>query len=95
MVTISWTNEALDDLQQIAEYLDQRSYALSAATVQAIFDRIENLEKFPKIGRVVPEFKLEFVREIIYSNYRIVYHIIDTYRIDIIAIHHSSRPLRK
>ena len=40
---------------------------------------------------MVPEFENELLRELIRGNYRIVYHIVDDLRIDIITIHNCSR----
>lgn len=41
--------------------------------VNTIIKRAESLVKFPHIGRVVPEFCSEDLREIIEGNYRIIY----------------------
>lgn len=95
MVTINWTLEATDDLLEIEEYLSRRSKGYAFLVINDIISETEVLENYPKIGRVVPEFELDFVREILYKNYRIVYHIIDKQRIDILTVHHSSKPLRK
>lgn len=45
------------------------------------------------IGRVVPEFGTEEIRELIYGRYRIVYKIVDKKDIDIVTIHHSAQIL--
>lgn len=94
MAKVNWTFEALENLETIANYLEQYSSGLATATVDNIFKQAEYIARFPKIGRKVPEFNLDFVREVIYKNYRIVYHIIDKNRIDIIIVHHSSSPLK-
>jgi len=41
--------------------------------VDGITERIENLNKYPLMGRMVPEFYNEMVRELIYKGYRIIY----------------------
>ncbi|MEZ4939147.1 MAG: type II toxin-antitoxin system RelE/ParE family toxin [Crocinitomicaceae bacterium] len=51
------------------------------------------LSNFPGMGRVVPEMKNKDIRELIYKNYRIIYYIVDATHIDILTVHHSSRPL--
>lgn len=47
----------------------------------------------PKIGRIVPEFDREDIREIFHKNYRIVYKIASDTRIDIITIAYGTTPL--
>jgi toxin ParE1/3/4 len=44
-------------------------------------------------GKMVPEFLLPELRELIEGNYRIIYRIVSEERIDILTIHHSSRLL--
>ena len=51
-----------------------------------------HLQEFPKIGRMVPEFSDENIRELIYGWYRIIYQI----RVDdcfVVAIVHGRRDL--
>jgi len=55
---------------------------------------ISNLSKFPKLGRVVPEYGDDTIREIVKGNYRIVYKIDDSKNtIVVLTIHHAKRPL--
>ena len=53
---------------------------------------IEAIPKFPKAGRVVPEYGDENLREKIYGNYRIVYRLKEKL-VEIVAICHGSKPL--
>lgn len=46
------------------------------------------------MGRIVPEFGLENLRERISGNYRLLYRISPSQAIEIITIHHSSRLLQ-
>ncbi|EKO08799.1 toxin-antitoxin system, toxin component, RelE family [Leptospira interrogans str. C10069] len=45
------------------------------------------------MGRVVPEFNIENLRERISGNYRIVYRVNKFHNIEIVTIHHSARLL--
>lgn len=45
------------------------------------------------MGKVVPEFGIEQVREVIDGQYRIVYHILDD-QIDILALIHCAQDWR-
>lgn len=62
--------------------------------VASIVDKVDNLSLFPEMGRMVPELNLKNVREIIYGNYRIIYKIHSTDKVEIIAVHHSARMLK-
>jgi len=93
MVEINWTIRALDDLEDIAQYISKDSEKYAKITIQKLFNSPDVLSQNPKLGRVVPEFKIETIREIIKGNYRIVYKIISAKSIDILAVHHSARHL--
>lgn len=49
----------------------------------------------PGIGRKVPEKNDDNIRELLDGNYRIIYEIKGEERIEILNLHHSSRPLGK
>jgi len=40
---------------------------------RALVAHTRTLANFPRIGRVVPEFQIETLRELIHGSYRIVY----------------------
>lgn len=47
----------------------------------------------PRLGKRVPELRLDAVRELIIGNYRVMHALVDDSRIDILAIHHQKRVL--
>ena len=94
MVTIKWTRRALKDIDGIAEFIALDSYHYAKIQVNRFFDKVNILKNHPHIGRVVPEKNDSDLREIILGNYRIIYKIISSKRIDIITIHHSKRLLK-
>jgi plasmid stabilization system protein ParE len=61
--------------------------------VENLIARVDQLEHFPKSGRMVPEFAEETIRELIEGNYRIVFKI-DKDHIGIVRIHHSAMLLK-
>ena len=93
MVKIIWTDRAIHDLDNIGEYIAKDSPRYASLTVERLFHSADILETQPKLGRIVPEFDDDTIRELIYKSYRIVYKIIDNYRIDVLTIHHSARQL--
>src|SRR5262245_13115016 len=69
-----WTQQALERLTEIRQYLTENA-SISTATklIDRIISRAEGLLEFPYMGRIVPEFYLDDLREIIEGKYRIVY----------------------
>ncbi len=93
MVKISWTNQAIEDIYEISEYYRPRSEKYAAQLTNKIFEKADHLQQYPQIGRVVPELEREDIRELIFKNYRIIYHVVSKDRIDILAVHNGLHPL--
>ncbi len=62
--------------------------------VELFFEKSKILERYPLIGKPVPETKVKFLREILISRYRIIYEVISEEEIHILSVHHQS-PLLK
>lgn len=95
MVEVRWTPQAIEDINSIAEYIAKDSLRYAKIQTERFFDTTEILLTKPSIGRIVPEIKKANIRELILGNYRIIYKIISTKRIDILTIHHSARRITK
>ncbi len=93
MVEINWTPRSLDDLENIAIYISKGSHKYARLTIYRLFNAVDVLIDTPRIGRIVPEFKDSSIRELIRGNYRIVYRIISSKKIDVLTVHHSARHL--
>ena len=91
MVTIKWTDQSLEDIKSIAEFIARDSRKYAKIQVKRIVDRVSILKNQPLLGRIVPELKNENIRELILGNYRIVYVTVSKSQIDILTVHHSSR----
>ena len=81
-------------MDNIAEFIALDSVHYAKIQIKRFFDKVEVLKKYPHIGRIVPERNNPDLRELILGNYRIIYKIIASNRIDTITIHHSKRLLR-
>ncbi len=93
MVIIEWSEIALDDLKEIHVYISKDSKIYADRHINKLFTLVDQLETHPKSGRVVPEYNVDTIRELIEGNYRIVYKIVqDT--ISILRVHHASRLLK-
>ena len=93
MARINWSEEARQDLETIFLRLNSESLSYSQKWINDVFSKIELLEKFPNMGRTVPETRLTNIREILVGKYRVIYNVAKSNVIEIMAIRHSSRPL--
>jgi toxin ParE1/3/4 len=92
MAEIIWSERAIKDLEQIGDYISSDSVRYANMVVQKLFNKPKIVEKNPFLGRMVPEFRLDHIRELIEGPYRIVYSIKpDLQFIEIITIHHSKK----
>lgn len=65
MVKIIWTEFAIEDLQLIHDYISKDSKRYADRFIEKLIERVDQLETFPKSGRVVPDFNLQKARELI------------------------------
>ena len=93
MVKVVWTEIAIDDLKSIHDFISKDSKIYADRLIEKIIARVDQIENFPKAGRVVPEFDSELLRELIEGNYRIIYKI-NQDEIGIVRVHHSARLLK-
>jgi len=94
MAKVIWTEPALIDLNEIAEYIALDKPVAARNLVQAIFSKTERLEDFPDSGRKPPELKKSRYKEIIVNPCRIFYRI-DGNNVFILYVMRSERKLRQ
>ena len=93
-MSISFSKSAIEDLESIKEYyLEQGVPQIGQDFVTGIVDHIETLSKHPDIGRVVPEFNDELIRELIHPPFRVVY-LRESKSINIIRVWRSERLMK-
>lgn len=89
---IVWTLRSREDLREIATFISKDNPAAALKLGDLIFKRVEVLEKFPEIGRMVPERKKPAIREIVVKNYRIIYRLNRTAKaVEILRVWHGAR----
>ncbi|MHA1488484.1 MAG: type II toxin-antitoxin system RelE/ParE family toxin [Promethearchaeota archaeon] len=90
---MEWNERALEDLDHFSKYIarDSKNYAI--LFVKKIYDSIQKLADFPKIGRVIPEVNISNIRELIFQRYRIIYRVLEDC-VEILTIIHGSTLLR-
>ena len=91
---IKWSPRAASNLEEICNYIAKDTEYYSILFAKKIINIVKAIPKFPKSGRIVPEYKDDSLREKIYGNYRIVYRL-KADIVEIVAICHGSRSLDK
>lgn len=94
MANLKWQRTANNNLIQIYNYIYEDSIYYDIKTVEGIIKLIDNLVYFPYMGRKVPEYNDNNIRELIYKSYRIIYEI-QSNEILIRRIWHSARKMPK
>ena len=89
---LTWSLGALEDIEQIAAYIERDSSSYAQAVVTRLIESAESLIEFPLRGRVVPEVRDESIRERFVYSYRLIYRV-EADRITIVAVVHGFRLL--
>ena len=90
MAEITWSPQAVKDVEAIRDYISRDSPRYGVLVAQRIVAVVERLGRFPESGRVVPEFGDPSLREVLWRDYRIVYRWSPT-AVDIVTVFHGSR----
>lgn len=87
-----WSQEALDDINAIADYISRDSPWHAQTVVEAFLAMGEGIAAHPHAGRVVPELANPQVRERFVFSYRLLYEIHEP-DIEVLAVIHGRRLL--
>ena len=89
---IVFTKPAITDLSGLVRFVARNDPKAAESLGFAIIAKTQTLNEFPRLGRVVPEFKIEKIREIIHRPYRIVYRVNDVQNaVEILRVWHAAR----
>ena len=90
---VQLTDSAVNDLRELLLYYEKQSVPqVGQRFVAEILDRIETLSDNPDLGRIVPDFSTDSIRELIHKPFRVVY-LREPSTIFIIRIWRSERIL--
>ena len=93
-VTVVWTRPALDSLLDIARHIQIDNPSAAKRFASSVKARVARLDKFPESGSIVPEFPSSNMRELIVSDYRVIYRYLKAAStVQILAVHHGARLL--
>lgn len=89
---VTWSPEATEDLESIAEYIARDSEYYAGAVVSEMLSVARTIGQQPLVGRVVPEIGDESIRERFVYSYRLVYRV-EAKQVMIVAVIHGKRLL--
>ncbi len=75
MARLIWTEPALQDLDEIADYIALDNTGAAKQLVQDVFSKVKRLKKHPKLGKPVPELGESIYRELFVTACRIFYRV--------------------
>lgn len=87
-----WSPAARDDLHDIVTFIAHDNPNRAMSFGYELISETDRLQDFPELGRVVPEYRNDGIREIVFRPYRIVYRVNHTKQLcEIARIWHSAR----
>lgn len=91
---LHFTTRFLHETDEQADYLAQHSPTRARLLVESVFRQLELLQPHPRLGRVVPAFGDEAIRELLFRQYRLIYRLVSESRIDVLALQTGLRSLQ-
>ncbi len=92
MARLKWRPQARKDLEAIEAYFEEIAPDYAAFFMERILEKAHQLERFPRLGRIVPEIGDASIRELIYRSYRIMYFVDpEGENVEVLTVLHSSR----
>jgi toxin ParE1/3/4 len=70
-----WSPAARDDLYDIVVFIARDNPNRAMSFAYELISETDHLQEFPELGRIVPEYRSDNIREIVFRPYRIVYRV--------------------
>ncbi len=94
MAQVIWTKPALDNLDEIAEFIALSNPEAAANLVRRVFNGVDRLEQFPESGKIPIEIEEFKYREVVINPPRIFYKQQETH-LYILFVLRQERDIRK
>ncbi len=75
MARIIWTNPALENLDEIADYISLDDPVAAKRLVRKVFHRVDQLEQFPESGPCPRELRGTEYRHLVVKPLRVFYRV--------------------
>lgn len=93
MAEIIWTEPALQEIDEIADYISLDNPIAAKNLVRNIVNKVESLSEHPRMGKSVNEIQPSPYRELVIPPCRIFYRI-DVERVFVVFVMREERNLR-
>jgi toxin ParE1/3/4 len=90
MLPLRWTEQAVEHLGGIADFISASSPVYAEGVIHRIESRLQLLREQPAMGKATPAMPDPSVRELVVSPYRVFYRVLPDC-IEILAILHGRR----
>ena len=87
---IKFLISAMEDMRSIKAFIAKDNPKAAVRMIKKIKKAVKHLEEFPNSGRIIPETANPKLREVIVSNYRVMYQFSNT-RINVFAVYEGHR----
>ncbi len=89
-VKVEWVLSARDHLDQITDDRAEWSVDSARRLRAALLSRGAQLATFPRSGRMIPDFQMEHLREVLEQDFRIMYEVFPD-RVEVFGVVSSRR----
>jgi toxin ParE1/3/4 len=87
-----WSPASRDDLRDIVSFISRDSRQRAETFAYRLITETDKLDNFSESGRVVPEYGVPTIREIIVRSYRVVYRVNHERKlVEIARVWHAAR----
>lgn len=89
---VVWTDAALSQLQAIYDYISHSSPEYAVRMIDRLTRRSIQIADFPYSGRMVPDYGLNTIREVLEWPYRLIYLVnAKQSQVEVLAVVHGAR----
>lgn len=89
---IIWTRRASIQLENAQNYIARDAPFAADSFIDRVLELVEELLRYPEIGRVIPEYENPRFRERVFGHYRIMYTV-EEGTVRILALFHDAQKL--
>lgn len=89
---VHWTDRAKSRLKNIENFISEDDPRAAKSEIRRILIRSKQISNHPLVGRQVPEYQHNDIREVLERPYRIIYYIKES-QVDVLAVMHYRQLL--
>jgi plasmid stabilization system protein ParE len=95
MAEIRWTEEALQWLRDIYNYIAGENSVAAGKVIFGIYEKAQILRTFPEMGHKYRSEPEGDIRILLYGHYRIAYLLKNDHAVDVLGVFHGAMNIEK